>query len=318
MGNQVARVVPRWWGGLSDGYLRSLSRHARRPNTLVAYRNELDDFGSWLLEQRVRGLPELRRDHVESWQDDLQKRKAVSTQGVAATALRGFLKWAADQELELASPTLWLRVATPRVPPPLPRPIPMADLAVIQQALAEVDPDQLWRLRTRALFWLIYSSGCRISEALSLMRGAFEGGDTAAVIQKGGRRHVLVISERARAALLDYQARRVDTVPSLFASLESFRLNHPLRKREVQNGWDVLAGALDVQRFTTHQLRHSCATAILRESGDVSLAAKHLGHRSLQAIQGYAEVAMEKRRQAVSRLDAAVNGSGRALTQEAS
>lgn len=305
---QVGRVVPGWWSALCEGYLRSLSRRARRPNTLIAYRNELEDFGTWLLEKRIKDLSELKRIHVEDWQDDLQGRKKVSTQGVAATALRGFLKWAADQELELASPTLWLRVATPRVPPPLPNPIPMRDLQIMKRALADAEPAQLWRLRTRALFWLIYSSGCRISEALSLMRGAFADGDNTAVIQKGGRRHTLVISEGARQALADYQLLRRDRVPSLFASLDSPGEDQPLRKREVQESWDLLAAALEVERFTTHQLRHSCATDILRGTGDIMLAAKHLGHRSLQAIQGYAEVAMDKRRQAVASLDGRMAG----------
>jgi integrase/recombinase XerD len=285
--------------------MRSLSRRARRPNTLIAYRNELEDFGCWLLEERVGSLPELKRTHIEMWQDDLHDRKALSTRGVAATALRGLLKWAADQELELSSPTLWLRVATPRVPPPLPRPISLRDLTVIQAALADPDPRQLWRLRTRALFWLIYSSGARVSEALSLMRGSFDG-DSAVILQKGGRKHTLVISKRARAAIEDYEAARIDQLPCLFASTEYS--NAPLRKREVQESWDLLAAALDVSRFTTHQLRHSCATAILRETGDVLLAAKHLGHRSLQAIQGYAEVAMDKRRHVVALLDGALAG----------
>jgi|SRR5579864_1268127 len=298
---QVGRVVPGWWSETSKGYLRSLTRKARRPNTLIAYRNELEDFGCWLLEARVHSLAELKRSHIETWQDDLHERKALSTQGVASTALRGFLKWAADQELELSSPTLWLRVTTPHVPPPLPRPIPLHDLQIIEGALAELEPIHPWRLRTRALFWVMYTSGARISEALSLMRSSFDG-DAAVILQKGGRKHMLVINERARVAVGDYVAHRIDSLPNLFVSLESWQLDKPLRKREAQESWDLLAAALEIPRFTSHQLRHSCATAILRGTGDIMLAAKHVGHRTLQAIQGYAEVAMDKRRQAVATL----------------
>lgn len=301
----VARVVPGWWGDLCDDFFRYIARKGARPGTLVTYRTELRDFGALLMEQRITSLAGVGRHQIEDWQDELRRRKSPSTQRVAATALKGLLKFAAAEELELSSPTLYLRVILPRVPDYQPRPVPDRDLKILQAALADAEPDHPWRLRTRALFWLLYSSGCRLSEALSLMRGAVQD-DAAAVIQKGGRPHTIVLGRKAIGAIDDYMRVRTDDIPSLFVSL---RHDGPLGRKEVQESWDVLAAALEIRRFKSHELRHSCVTEIIRGTGDVALAARHVGHASLQMIMRYAAVGMDKRREAVALLDRVAIGA---------
>lgn len=303
----MGRPVPLWWLQISDGYLRSVARRGRRPNTLRAYRFELDDFGSWLQAHEVAELRALLRAHVEAWQDDLRERKALPTQMVAAAAIRGLLKWAADQELALSSPTLWLRVASPKVPPGVPRPIPARDLATLRHALTPAEPTDVWRLRTRALFWVTYSSGGRVSEALSLLRHSLSDG-AALVIQKGGRAHTLVISATARQAILDYEDHRTDSSKFLFASLRPGRLNDPLGWEETQEGWDRLGRELGISRFTTHQIRHSCGTSMRRRGVDIVLIARHLGHRGLRTVMGYLEIELDDRVRAVALLDEVLVG----------
>ncbi len=63
-------------------------------------------------------------------------------------------------------------------------------VALILRELAPLDPADTWRLRTRALFMVLYASGARISEALALDRDAFSEND-AQVIHKGGRSHTV-------------------------------------------------------------------------------------------------------------------------------
>jgi len=303
----VGGAVPGWWLELSQDFLRSLRRANRRPNTEATYRSELSDFGGWLLAHGIQGLNELRGDHIEAWQDELHERLAPGTQHIAATALRRLLKWAAIRELPLSNPTLWLRVTSPRVPPLVPRPIPGPDLAVILRELGPAEPGDSWRLRTRALFQVIYSSGARINEALALQRNSFSEG-SAVVIQKGGRQHTLLISEAARRALADYEAVRRDGGPALFASLISRKPTAPLRRKEAQKSWNRLCHELGIAPFTSHRIRHSCATTLRRKRVDIVLIAKHMGHRDLQTIMGYSEVDMDERRQAVAMLDTQLVG----------
>jgi site-specific recombinase XerD len=299
------RTQPDWWLELSAGYLRSLGRLGRRPNTQRAYSYELLDFGEWLDRAGVRSLPELTRRHIECWQDEVHERKAPRTQQVAACAVRGVLRWAADQDLPLSNPSLWLRVVRRRAPRLKPRPIPLTDLQLIWayfESPASYTPSTaLLVLRTRALFWLIFSSGARISEALSLNRISVADG-TALVIQKGGSEHRLMISQKAAATMAEYVAARTDPSLALFVSYA----RHPfsrLGQQEAQRSWNQLCRDLGIARFTSHQIRHSCATELLRQHIDSLVIAKHMGHRGLGSIEGYAEVGLDSRRLAMEALD---------------
>jgi integrase/recombinase XerD len=292
---------PDWWMDLSESYLRSVMRRGRRPNTRRAYSYELQDFGHWLTRARVLTLSDLRRDHLEAWQDEQTGRKSPRTRMVAATALKGCLRWAADQELQLSSPTLWLRIIQPRAPEMQPRPIPQKDLALICRYFEQPDLD-LFRLRARALFWVILSSGARITEALSLTRvSAAE--NTISVIQKGGSIHQLVISETARTAAGDYLRARADRAPALFIMHGHGRPLEALNKKWAQRAWDDLCAELHIQRFTSHQIRHSCATELLRQGVNPLVIAKHMGHHGLATIRGYAQVDLDERLDAMRMLD---------------
>ena len=302
------RPAPQWWVEVSAGYLRSLARRGRRPNTRRAYTFELLDFGDWLQRTGVEAIIDLTREHIEAWQDDVQTRKAPGTQQVTATAVRGALRWAADQELPMSSPTLWLRVAQCRAPRRKPRPIPLRDLKVLW-AYLELAPEangerlSLLALRTRALFWILFSSGARISEALQLDRDQLQG-CAATVIQKGGFEHELVISATAAAAMVDYLAARSDAGRALFVSHKPGReTGKRLVRSSEQLSWNHLCRLLGIARFTSHQLRHSCATELVRRHVDSMVVSKHMGHRSLSSLAGYVEIVLDTRREAMAVLD---------------
>lgn len=301
----VVRALPRgpeWWCELVDAYLRSTVRRGRRPNTQRAYAAELNDFGRYIEPLDLGALVEILPLHIEGWQDDLATRVSASTQQLAATALRGLLRWAAARDMELSKPTLWLRVDLPRVPARQPRPIPRAHLERLL-AFLEEPAGEPQELRARALFHVLFSSGCRISEALQLERDSFH--DRVAIItQKGGREHALMIGAKAEAAIDDYLAARDDDLPAMFAWYENTPMVEPMPYKAAEHMWRALAKRAGVAPFGSHQLRHSCVTAMLRRHVDIRVAAKHVGHRNLQAISNYAEVDLDMRREAVAALEA--------------
>ena len=258
----VKRAVPAWWLEHVEDFLRWLQRLNRRPGTIRSYRVALRDFGHYIDAKGVADLGAISRRHIEGWQDELHERLVPGTQHLDSVVLRRFLRWATDYELPVSSATLWLRVTSPRVIPGTPRPVPPADLATIMRALGSPVPVRLsepmlrsrrglgdqtliWYLRTRALFWLLYTGGCRISEALSLNRDSFRG-CAALLVVKGGRTHQLLISQQARDAIDDYQRARADSNEALFVSLLSptTRLN----RKDAQRGWYRLCGELGIHR----------------------------------------------------------------------
>ncbi len=298
--------MPPWLEPLVDGFLRSLTRRGRRPNTGRAYMYELRDFGEWLNLAGVQSLPELTYSHIEEWQDDVQARKATRTQMVAATAVKELLKWCAKQELAMSNPMLYLRVESPRVPQLTPRPIPLRDLQAIQEALKEPDWRDVLKLRTRALWWLLYSSGSRVGAVLSLNRDGIHDG-AALVIQKGGGRHTLLFSELAERAVRDYLSVRSDDNIAMFIGFptKDRRPGERMTPTSVDCAWNRLARELGISHFSSHSIRHTTATTMLRQRVDSLVIAKHLGHRGLATIQGYAEVALEARREAMQLMQAA-------------
>ncbi|MFI5283546.1 MAG: tyrosine-type recombinase/integrase [Candidatus Dormibacterales bacterium] len=304
--------MPAWLQELEAGYFRYLTRRGRRPDTLTAYRFELQDFATWMGSAGVASLAELQRSHIEQWQDDVATRKSLKTQQLAAAAVRGLLRWCANQELEMSNNALFLRVDSPRVPASRPRPIPRADLEVLQSALAEPDRRDIIQLRTRALFWVLFSSGSRISAALSMDRDSIRD-RSADVIQKGGRTHTLLFSDLAVAAVNDYLGARLDDNPALFVGHPGqWRCAHGssgsrpitrLTKNRADACWYQLAKALEIGRFSSHRIRHSCGTSMLRNHVEGIVIAKHLGHHGLETVMAYAEVGLERRRDAVDALD---------------
>ena len=292
---------PVWWREMCAGYLAFLRRRGRRPNTLVAYMAELGPCGRWLEREAITDSAQLTGQHLEQWQDFRAGEVVPRTQQVAAAAVRGVLRWAATQEPPPCSPTLWLRLTTPHVDSLMPRPIPRSDLERLLMALAPVEPRDLVRLRTRALFLVILSSGARITEALSLDRHQLE--DRAArVIQKGGSEKLLVISAAAEKAVADYLEARSDSCRALFVS-HSVKPGIRLGHLGAQWQWTEQCEKLGIPRFTSHQIRHSCATQLLRQRVDSLVIAKHLGQRGLGSIAGYAEVGLETRHEMLEVMD---------------
>jgi len=319
-------IGPPWFRSLSAGFLRHLARKGRRPNTLLTYGFAFRDFGKWLDSQAIAEAEQLTGAGLERWQDLLASSCAPSTQQCYAAALRGVLKWGASQEPVLCSPSLWFRVSTPRIGHLIPKPIPERDLKMLLAALARLpepreakvtastsknrarniraafrreDRQHLERLRTRALFLVILSSGARIFEALSLDRGQLQD-RTAIVIQKGGHQKLLVISEIAQSAVVDYQAARIDSCRALFVNHVS---GNRLTRAQAQDGWEKLCDEVGIAQFSNHGIRHSCATELLRQGVDSLIIAKHLGHRGLASIAGYAEVGLGARYEMLEVLD---------------
>ena len=71
----------------------------------------------------------------------------------------------------------------------------------------------------------------------------------------------------------------------------------------MQESWDALCVELKIRRFVSHQIRHTCATQLLRQNVNPLTIAKHMDHHSLATIQTYAEVGLDERHLMLEVLD---------------
>ena len=168
---------------------------------------------------------------------------------------------------------------------------PEAALKVADRA--EALDDEPWiAARNAAIFALLYGSGLRISEALGLSRGEAPrtANDALRVTGKGGKQRIVPVLPAVTAAIAEY-LRLCPWQPGpngpLFVGAEGGRLN----PRIVQRAMQGLRSSLGLPATATpHALRHSFATHLLANGGDLRAIQELLGHASLSTTQVYTEV----------------------------
>lgn len=282
-------------------------------------------YTEWLtfLASEKRASPRTVRaygDDVERWLDFLMRHLGATPddaalRGLTAGDLRAFLAARRGEGLSarslartLASVRAFhrflerrksianaaiMQVAAPRQPRTLPRPI-AAEAA--RQTLMEAGATgrglagEPWeRARDEAVLTLLYGAGLRISEALAL-----RGGDanTAAlrVVGKGGRERVVPLLPVIGAAIGRYAGLCPFPIAAsgpLFLS----KTGKPLGPRPIQKVMETLRIQLGLPPSATpHALRHSFATHLLQNGGDLRAIQDLLGHASLSTTQRYTAV----------------------------
>lgn len=262
---------------LIDRFLEMMAAEAGAArNTVAAYRTDLSlasgVLGGRLAEADAAAIGRL----ADGWGD-----LAKSTVARKAAALRRFFAFLADEGLRADDPGSALpRPGTSR---PLPKTLSSGDIdamfAAIEARIARVPPDRN-DLRLSALFELLYGSGLRATELVSLPRGAIVSDRPYLILKgKGGRERMVPLSDRARAAVVRWRTHVPATNAWLFPSGKS----HLSRMRLYQIV-RALAGEAGIapDRISPHVLRHAFATHLLEGGADL---------RALQAMLGHADIA---------------------------
>jgi len=258
------------------------SERGAAANTLAAYRRDLDG-ASELLGGRLTaadGAALARLAH--EWRD-----LARATVARKASALRRFFAFLLDEGHRADDPSRDL--PRPGAARPLPKTLGTGDVdrlfAVVEdKAVAGDDAG----LRLRALFELLYGSGLRATELVSLPRNAIQPGRPYAVLRgKGGKERMVPVSERALAAVAAHAQRLPDGSRFLFPSGAS----HLSRIRLYQIVKAVAAKAgIPPDRISPHVLRHAFATHLLEGGADLRALQLMLGHADIATTQIYTHV----------------------------
>jgi integrase/recombinase XerC len=198
-----------------------------------------------------------------------------------------------------------LAVALPKLPPRLPKPLTETkakDLAGEAAIDGEMSDHPWTGPRNQAVLLLLYGSGLRISEALSLDRrdAPLPPRDVIRIKGKGGRERlvpVLPIAQSAVSAYLEKCPYSPGPHGPLFAGVKGGRLS----PRIVQLLIARLRANLGLpETATPHALRHSFATHLLSRGADLRVIQELLGHASLSTTQGYTAVDRDRLFQAYS------------------
>jgi integrase/recombinase XerD len=251
-------------------------------NTLLAYERDLNGASELLGGALAAAPPDALKRLGEAWLP--LKRATVARK---AAALRRFFGFLADEGLRAddPSPALPRPVSERPLPKVLDRGAVDALFAQIEHRLAGGKPADL---RLAALVELLYGSGLRATELVSLPRNAIAPDRPFLILKgKGGRERLVPISDRARAAVAAHAALVPRDAQFLFPSgkghLSRVRL-HQLIK--------ALAAAAGVppERISPHVLRHAFATHLLEGGADLRAVQTMLGHADIATTQIYTHV----------------------------
>ncbi|WP_395623768.1 tyrosine-type recombinase/integrase [Sphingomonas daechungensis] len=279
-------LVERWAGHLLHD--RRRSQHTARAyvatahrliDFLGAYRGEAVDDASLL----VISAQDLRAFLADRRREGLG---AAST-ARELSAVRNFLAYAAEQQGNL--PQL-PRTRAPRRPRTLPRPVAPGEAMSLAEDAGDAASAEWIGARDLAILLLLYGSGLRVAEALSLTGSVRPIGQALRVTGKRSKTRVVPIMPAVRDAIDDY-ARQcpwpIDKDGPLFLGARGGPLNPDLVRRAVAAARRRL-GLPD--SLTPHALRHSFATHLLARGADLRALQELLGHASLSSTQIYTAV----------------------------
>ena len=250
--------------------------------------------------------PENARNFLMAFARD--EARATTTRRKLA-AMRAFFRFLAREGRVSANPFAGLR--GPKLPKPLPKVLsleevrrfleaPGQELARRKAQKQEVTPNENYAyLRDIALFESLYSTGCRISEIVSLTWGQirFDTG-TVIVTGKGSKQRLCILGKPACKALRTLRVAAEGLFTDGGADSANVFLNERglvFRPREAQRRMKTWLAAADLPTdLSPHKLRHSFATHLLDAGADLRSVQEMLGHSSLATTQIYTHVSVER------------------------
>ena len=292
----VAREMTRWLTHLKSE--RRLS-----PQTLEAYARDLRQCLDFLCEHWGTRVTLARFSLLEA--SDIRAFMAMRRADDIASrslmrALAGMRSFGRFLEREGKGKVGALSaIRAPKIGKSLPKPLPMASAKRLTDADERAgETRETWILaRDAAVMALLYGSGLRISEALSLKRRDVPKpgeGDVLIVTGKGNKTRMVPVLHNVLALVADY----VSMCPHVLAQDAPIFVGArggPLSPRIIQLTMERMRGALGLpDSATPHALRHSFATHLLSRGGDLRAIQELLGHASLSTPQIYTGIDSER------------------------
>jgi len=274
-------------------------------NTLDAYRRDLDDYCNAIADAG-KSLRSVATDDIRAYLYGLKTRGfAASTSARRLSAVRQLHRFLCSEGKRKDDPAAILE--GPRQAPKLPKILSVSEVEQLLDAAkamldaAGSDPSaSLHAARNACLLELLYATGLRVSELVSLPKSAARRKEPLILVRgKGGRERLVPLSEPARRAMRLYRDLLETADPKaaagawLFpADSKSGHLSRQLFARDLK----TLAGGAGIAaaRVSPHVLRHAFASHLLQNGADLRIVQELLGHADISTTQIYTHVLDER------------------------
>ena len=277
-------------------------------NTQLAYARDLLDFVQWL-ESRNCELADASQSDIEGYLVHCESQGlAKSTRARRLAAIKQLYRFAYEEGWRSDHPAL--RVKGPRKSRALPKVLSVEDVGRLLAVSRQYGRNQIERKRNTCLMELLYATGMRVSELVSLPVEAARGSPKLLLVRgKGGKERMVPLSPPARAALNDWIDTRDDVqkakcrhggVPSKFLFPSRGESGHLTRNRFYMLIKNLAAASgVSPAKVTPHTLRHAFATHLLANGADLRSIQTLLGHSDVSTTVVYTHVLDERLKQLV-------------------
>ncbi|MBO7582652.1 MAG: tyrosine-type recombinase/integrase [Treponema sp.] len=265
-------------------------------NTVLGYKNDLEHLKIFLTPEL--DISTVTKENLKLCIGQLSKNHSSNASiNRFIAAVRSLFAYAYKFGYLKENPALELK--TVKLPKKVPRFMTSAEVETLCNQPEK--NELLWASRDHALFEMLYSSGCRVSEITELCLSDFLNGyDRAVVTGKGDKQRIVYFSDEAKTALKAYLADRkkvlqengtLGTTDRIFISQKG----QPLSVRGVRYIISRYSGAEGTNHHVNpHAFRHTFATTMIGNGADVRLVQEMLGHSSISTTQRYTHVTTEK------------------------
>lgn len=262
-----------------EHFLRDLKNANKSPQTVRAYGSDLKAF----IARCPDDLSQIDASHLREFFASFDHLKPA-TRSRKQASVASFLQWAYRQDIIAHNPMLKIdRVQVEQAPPSAP------SRDHIKVIFEQIPSDQL---RDQLLFQLIFETGMRISEALSLyiedLDLSFDD-EHLTVVGKGQRQRTILLDDKNLVVLLkQYLKKHQYQHGPLFRAHKNYK-GGALRYQSAQEKWDKYCQQAGVD-CSLHQLRHAHATELVNDGVSLATIRKRLGHKHIQTTLRYAQL----------------------------
>ncbi|HWV53444.1 site-specific tyrosine recombinase XerD [Pseudorhodoplanes sp.] len=274
-----------------------------RPNTLAAYRSDLDDFSDYLATTATN-LSDATSDDIRGYLSDLARR-GLQPSSVARklSAVRQLYRFLYAERYRGDDPAAILE--GPKRGHSLPKTLSVAEVErLIVTARAQADDAELSATaqqraaRLHCLLELLYATGLRVSELVALPASAARRDQRMLMVRgKGGKERMVPLNDAARQAMARYQSLLKGTKHEKSSWLfPSFGQDGHLTRQHFARDLKALAGecGLRPDAVSPHVLRHAFASHLLQNGADLRVVQTLLGHSDISTTQIYTHILEER------------------------
>ena len=253
-------------------------------HTISNYERDVNRFFKYLTENKIYP-DDVSTAIITGWIIFL-RREGLSNRSIQRniSSLKNFYKYLFKNGI--TDTNYFESVQSPKIGETLPKALTPEDV----EKLLSFEPKTFSDARDKAFVELLYSSGLRVSEAVSVNISSFESDfNFVKVLGKGNKERMIPVGKYAKDAIVSWLNIRDNNINSTDA-LFTNKYGNRISVRAMQQRIYKISVAQGMSPVSPHMLRHSFATHILESSGDLRSIQEMLGHSSLSTTQIYTKL----------------------------